>query len=35
MARRAAIDASAMNQAVWVTRGVKGVTAVRNDLRLK
>ena len=26
---------AAMNQAVRVARGVKGVTAVRNDLRLK
>lgn len=28
-------SAAAMNQAVRLTRGIKGVTSVRNDMRLK
>lgn len=29
------ISAAAMDQAVYVTRGIKGVTSVKNDMRLK
>ena len=29
------ISQAAMNQAVYVTRGIKGVTEVKNDMRLK
>jgi len=29
------ISQAAMNQAVYVTQGIKGVTSVRNDMRLK